>query len=186
MSNLPVPSLAAPVTGFPISQSYLTSQVYNPLTFAFNKPIFNAVQASTTDTLTSGISWTSLTFKDSAGIYQDTYGGHSLTTNPSRYVAQVAGWYTINGCATFSTTSTTGERGVRIAKNGTQVQGMCTMLQAPTTTSVSPAIPTPTRDVFLNAGDYVEVQALQNSGVQLTTIAGTDLSSGLYVRFSHV
>lgn len=186
MTNLPVPSLAAPVTGNPISQSYLTSQVYNPLTFAFNKPIFNAVQASTTDTLTSGISWTSLNFKDSAGIYQDTYGGHSLTTNPSRYTAVVAGWYTVNGCATFGTTSTTGLRGVRIAKNGAAVQGMCCMFQAPTSTNVSPAIATPTRDVFLNVGDYIEVQALQNSGGNLSTIAGTDLSSGLYARFSHI
>lgn len=186
MTNLPVPTLAAPVTGNPISQSYLTSQLYNPLTFVLNPPIFNAVQASTTDTIPTGISWTSINFKDSAGIYQDTYGGHSLTTNPTRYTAAVTGWYTVSGCATFGTTNTTGLRGVRIAKNGIQVQGMCCVFQAPTSTNVSVAIATPTRDILLGVGDYIEVQALQNSGVNLSTIAGTDLSSGLYARWSHI
>jgi hypothetical protein len=49
-------------------------------------------------------------------------------------------------------------------------------------------VSTPTRAVFLNAGDYVELAGFQSSGAALNTgvASGNDLASALFVAWAHV
>lgn len=178
MTNLPVPSLAAPVVGFPASQAYLTAQVYNPLTFALNVPLYVGTQTvaqSLANTAWAGINM------DTEQV--DTYSGHSTTTNPNRYTAQVTGWYDVCGVVNFST-NTAGSRGARIAVNASAIQGSAQMA-APVGGTTDTAVCTPVRSVFLNTNDFIEVQAWQSSGGALSTHCPSDLSSALWVAWRH-
>jgi hypothetical protein len=113
----------------------------------------------------------------------DTYGGHSNTTNNTRYTAQVAGWYTICGVFwTVSVSSASYIRAVRILVNGAAVKGH--EGYAATLSGFETSAVTNTRDVYLNVGDYVELSGWQGSGGSLGTHIG-DNQSCLYIRFSH-
>lgn len=108
--------------------------------------------------------WTAVTF----GVEDfDTHGGHDLVTNTSRYTAQVAGTYHVIGRGGFAANST-GHRGVRIAKNGTVVNGSGNYFQSTTSDVWST---TGSCDVHLDVGQYVEVQVIQDSGGALNTSA---------------
>ncbi|MEU6347230.1 hypothetical protein ABZ883_40560 [Streptomyces sp. NPDC046977] len=107
----------------------------------------------------------------------DSDGGHSTTTNPSRYVIQVPGTYFLLGEACFPSNAT-GNRGSRLQVNGANVQGAATMI--PTASGNACGAPAGAL-VALNAGDYVEIQGFQSSGGALNTATATDLSSSLKV-----
>ena len=176
MSNLPVPSPRTFVVVETETASYLNS-LRDALNFLLNVPACFVTQ-SATQSLTSS-AWTALTYDQSVF---DSYGGHSNSTNNSRYTAQVAGWYLVFGCACFAANATN-QRGAAVAKNGTRIQGAAGFTQ--TTSLLSPATPSPPTIAFLNAGDYVEVQAYQNSGGALATASGTDLDSSMTVVWIH-
>lgn len=176
MSNLPVPvprtfAVAEVETG-----AYLNS-LRDALNFLVNVPIAYVTQ-SATQTLTTS-TWTAITYDQTV---VDTYGGHSNSTNNSRYTAQVAGWYIVFGSACYAV-NTTGQRGAAIAKNGTRVQGAAGFAQA--TSALSTATPSPPTIVYLAAGDYVEIQAYQSSGGNLATVSGSDLDSSMTVAWLH-
>lgn len=147
-------------------------------TFALNPPSFVGYQ-SNSQTL-GNATWTSLSLDTSS---YDNYNGHSNSTNNSRYTAQIAGWYTCCGVYAPSAGNSSGFRAVRLTVNGNAVLGGASYSGQPTTSEDSPV--TPTKDVFLNAGDYVEVQGWQNTGGNYGTAINSDLRSGLWVRFSH-
>ena len=126
--------------------------------------------------------WTSVTLTATGSQAYDNYGGHSNSTNTSRYVAQVAGWYTVSGVVAFAANGT-GERGARLAVNGSSVSGAAELIAALSTNAT--AIATPTRDIPLAIGDFVEVQGWQTSGGALNTAVFSDLASALWVKFSH-
>lgn len=107
----------------------------------------------------------------------DSDGGHSTSTNPSRYVIQVPGTYFIIGEACFPSNGT-GNRGSRIQVNAANVQGAAAMI--PTAGGNACGAPCGAL-VALNAGDFVEVQGFQSSGGALNTATATDLSSSLKV-----
>lgn len=146
--------------------------------FAMNPPSFVGYQ-NTTQTLTNG-TWTSLSIDFTS---YDNYGGHSNSTNNSRYTAQVAGWYTVCGIYAPQAGNSSGFRAVRLTVNGNAILGGANYSGQPTTAEDSQV--TPTKDVFLNAGDYVEVQGWQNTGGNYNTAINSDLRSGLWTRFSH-
>lgn len=145
--------------------------------FALNPPAFSGYQSNSQSLGTN--SWISLGI-DTTDF--DNYGGHSNSTNNNRYTAQVAGWYTVNGVYAPNGNAS-GFRAVRITKNGTPVLGHSTYSGA--VTSAEPGIVTPTKDVQLAVGDWVEVQGWQNTGGALGTTIDPDLRTGLWVRFSH-
>lgn len=146
-------------------------------------PEFVAVQTTTTTSALTAI-WTSINFSDTAGIVADTYGGHSTSTNPSRYVAQYAGWYTVCGVVCWSNSNTSNARGARIALNGNPVQGTAVLYGATSTTDT--VVSTPARDIYLNGTtDYIELQGWQNTGGNLATAIAADVSSALWMRWSH-
>lgn len=121
--------------------------------------------------------WTSITldFED-----VDDRNGHSTTSNSSRYTAQDAGWYMVSGKVSF-TGNATGRRVARLAVNGTAVPGSAGSLTPNANTADVLAQP---RDVYLNVGDYVEVQGYQDitGGGSLSTNTVAESASVLQVR----
>lgn len=177
MTNLPVPTLAAPVTGNPISQSYLNSQVYNPLTFLLNPPIFAGYQV-TGQSIPTGQSPVAITMD---GETLDTYSGHSNTTNPSRYTAQVAGTYKVWGGFAGGGFASQTVFFAYIAKNGTEVTGS----RATDVGNSSHSYVLATVPVFvtLTVNDYVELWGASDTAG--TAHTGTPTSS-LNVQFIHI
>lgn len=124
-----------------------------------------------------------MTFADAAGIVADTYGGHSTSTNPTRYTAKQAGYYLVWGAVCMAT-NTTGSRGARIALNGTAVRGAAQML-APASGSNTSIATTPMPIYMNGTTDYVELQGWQQSGGGLSTTINGDVNTGLYVLYCH-
>lgn len=155
--------------------AYLNS-IRDALNFLVNPPI-GAFTQGTTQTLSSG--WTVLTFDQTT---VDTYGGHSNTVNPSRYTAQVVGWYVVAGTAVLGNNAT-GGRGCLVGRNSVHVPGSGALVQA------ANGLPTGVSDaawpVFLNVGDFVEVSGIQGSGGSLSTTFSGDLASSMSVLWQH-
>lgn len=151
---------------------------YSGITFLENPPLCvayaNAVQSIPNNT------WTSLLF---GANKVDTYNGHSVTTNTSRYVAQVAGWYIVSGVAVLGSSGT--NVASRLAVNGTVV--LATANTGGALAAASLATAACDLPVFLNVNDYVEVQMYQNSGGAVNTSAtGVDFTSSMSVLWVHV
>lgn len=157
--------------------SYMNA-IRDALTFLGNPPVCNAVQASP-QSIPTGSSWTSLAL-DSTAV--DTYGGHSNTTNNSRYVSQAPGYYSVSGAAAISSNAT-GWRGARVAKSGAAIQGGASEL-SPNAAGVT-AFSGPPVITYLNIGDYVESQGLQTSGGALNSSVNTDANCALTAVWVH-
>lgn len=154
--------------------SFLNS-VRDALTFLLNRPIASLYQSTGTSSFSG---WVTLSF-DSATV--DSYGGHSATSNPSRYTAQVSGWYLCSGEICFSSSQTTGFRSAVFQVNGTRYLGSAQDLPAsPDSTNIAPA----TTPIFLNAGDYVEMAAYSSVATTTTTSFG-DLRTRFNILFAH-
>ncbi|MFJ5217162.1 hypothetical protein ACIP98_20870 [Streptomyces sp. NPDC088354] len=110
----------------------------------------------------------------------DSDGGHSTTTNPSRYVCQVAGTYLAIGTVGF-VAGTVGNRAVRFLVNGSPIRGSFNKLQSASNTHSSGI--TAVSQLVLGVGDYVEVQGLQTSGGALNTNVATDVDSCLGLQW---
>jgi hypothetical protein len=178
MPNLPVPIPANEVPGNFITGAVWNANVYNGLTFLLNPPVFSGYQGTAQSIPQNA--WTPLAIDNST---IDSYGGHSNSTNNSRYVAQVAGWYTV--CGVYAPVGNTASfRGVRIQVNGSPILGAAAYM-TPGAYSAELGCVTPTRDIYLNVNDYVEVAAWQNAATTLATVLDADLRSGLWLRFSH-
>ncbi|MFJ8606381.1 hypothetical protein ACIRH0_04205 [Streptomyces sp. NPDC093675] len=180
VANLPVPGLTAPTPGTFDSSAWWNTNVYTLLTYGLNEPAFLGTQTIAQSTANNV--WSTLTI-DTEQV--DTYGGHSTTTNSSKYVAQVDGWYIVCGVVSMSANAS-GQRGARIHVNGTVVQGSTGLIATVTSGSVT-GVATPVRAVFLATGDAVELGSFQSSGNPLATAvaAGGDLASALYVGWCH-
>lgn len=125
--------------------------------------------ASTTQTIVSGA--TPIALSLDTEMY-DSDGGHSTTTNTSRYTVQTAGLYHVTGGLTFLTASATGTRTAVVMLNGANVVG--SMVQAAGSPSNGTGVQTST-DVQAAVGDYIEIGAWQNSGASMTTtVNGTN------------
>lgn len=112
----------------------------------------------------------------------DTDGQHSNSTNNSRFICQVAGWYSVSGAVGF-TSNSTGSRGASIYKNGSPLilaSGAITAASNTNHIAVAGEI-----FVTMNVGDYLELAGWQNSGGNLTTLVGGQYGSYLYVRWDH-
>lgn len=111
----------------------------------------------------------------------DYDNGHSLVTNTSRYTAQTAGWYFVQGVVCFAANAT-GFRMACILKNGTEIVSSRGTIQNTGGADTASAV-TPTRLVFLNVGDYVEIGGYQNSGAGLATSTAGAPGSGMTVEW---
>lgn len=106
--------------------------------------------------------------------YYDTASMHDTVTNNSRLVAPVTGVYDLSVSVSFAAQST-GNRYFLVRKNaaGSPAGGTLVMLETQAAT-VSPtsSVMGNSQKVYLNAGDYVEVFAYQNSGGNLNVSGG--------------
>jgi hypothetical protein len=132
--------------------------------------------AATTQSV-SDATWTALSIDTE--IY-DSDGGHSTSTNTTRYVVQVAGTYLITGTAAFAGNAV-GNRAVRLAVNGTAIVGSFDKTLAATATHSSSRLSV--AQAVCAVGDYIEVYGYQNSGGALNTSPGTDVAPSLSVQW---
>lgn len=174
MTNLPVPVPASVAPGQLITGALWNAAVANGLTFMLNRPMFVGYQAAAQSIANNAAAPITL---DSTAV--DTYSGHSNSSNNSRYVAQVPGWYLCAGTTVFGPNATAG-RGSTIYKNGVEVPGGAGF--TPGTTPFASALGLTL--VYLNGtGDYVEVWGYQISGAALST--NVTHNSSLIVLFVH-
>lgn len=96
----------------------------------------------------------------------DNYNGHSTSSNTSRYVCQLTGWYAMSGKTAWSG-SATGRRGSDWRVNGSIVGGSQVIVAASSGSTIQ--VPAASMDVFLNAGDYVELFGFHEHGSNLNT-----------------
>lgn len=168
MSTVPV--VPTWLAGQRVYASQLTALGAVPAFLTTGKPLAILTQA-TPQSLANNTA-TAITF-DAFSV--DRTGGHSNTVNPSRWTASYPGYYRVRGQVAFAA-SATNDRSAAIYLNGVQV---------PTQWNISPSAGAsfaPGREteglVYMNGfSDYVEIWALQNSGVSLNTFAGTVTSS---------
>ena len=175
-SNLPVPVPRNWTVG-EVGTGAFENSLRDALNFLLQVPAAFVTQTATQSVAASA--WTALNFD--VTVF-DSYGGHSNSVSNSRYTAQVAGWYIVFGCACFASNAT-GQRGGAVSKNGTRVQGAAGFAQ--TTSALSPATASPPCIVFLNAGDYVEIQGWQNGASPLATASSSDRDSSMTVVWVH-
>ena len=173
-----IPTLTAPTVSNYTTGAWWNANVRDMLTYGLNPPIMVCTQTVTQSV--NNNAWTALGLDTEQA---DTYGGHSTTTNTSRYTAQAAGWYTVCGVSVWAANAT-GVRGARIHVNGSVVQGSTGLIATATTGSFT-GIATPVRAVQLAVGDYVEVAGYQSSGGALSTGVASDLASALFVAWAH-
>jgi len=176
--SIPAPPVRA--AGSRLTATIYGSDVTDDVTFLTNPPVFVGTQTVAQSLANS--TWTALTM-DTEQI--DSRSAHSTSSNTSRWTTPtgMTGWYTVGGIYAAAA-NVTGFRAVRIQVNGTAVRG--TSIYVPNNGSNETGVPTPVRDIFLNAGDYVEVAGWQSSGGALNSYiaGGGDMASGLWVRFS--
>lgn len=111
----------------------------------------------------------------------DNDGGHSTSTNTSRYTAVTPGWYMASGGVGWASNAV-GIRLLRWSVNGTTVNGSGTQVYAPAT-SVVIHLPARTIMVFLTAGDFLELNARQDSGGALLTTVGSENAATMTVMW---
>jgi len=124
----------------------------------------------------SNATWTAITF-DTEDVDRDNM--HSTSVNTSRLTAQTAGYYLAHGVAAYATNGT-GGRAAGLSINGTRSPGRAVDLQTVATAATTSAAPV-SSIVFLNVGDYLELQANQASTGSLNTSVLADVQSSLAV-----
>lgn len=169
-----VPSIATEAPGNYITSALWTAQVGSIMQWLVGSgtnglPMFYGYQA-TAQSMPNNV-WTAVTM-DTEVI--DTDGGHSTTTNTSRYTSQVAGYYLVTGCTAFASNSTD-YRGAAIYKNGVQVVGGANVQIANAGARTAVVVQSPII-IQLAVGDYIEMYGNQVSGAALNTQA--DVSAG--------
>jgi hypothetical protein len=160
MGTVPTPATVA--TGNFLTSALWNAQVRDPNNFLFGVPVFRGFQ-NAAQSFASSSSYAPILL-DSESF--DPEGGHSTTTNTSRFTVQTAGYYYVSVFASFLG-SATGGRAIAVSVNGTA-------------TVQSQQAPPPSNSWsggtnwlgYLNVGDYVEATAWQNSGASLSMTTG--------------
>lgn len=157
-------TVTTPVTATTISTTTFGTPVANNLSVLANPPIAkmrNSTTQSFTTATATAMTWDTEDF--------DTAGGHSITTNTSRYTCQTgyAGRYRVNAVTEWAINAT-GIRETWFRVNGANIAGSSDRKSA-TADSITTNAST---IVTLVAGDYVEVFVQQTSGGALATIIG--------------
>lgn len=102
----------------------------------------------------------------------DVAGGHSTTTNTSRYTATAAGKYRVFGAVAIPSSYGTRSVTVGFLKNGSTVGINNTRYGQ----SANQLIYAPTQYISLNANDYIELYTYGSGLDSFTTIVGTTAS----------
>ena len=155
-----VPNPATWTVGDLLTASNLNLDLRDSLNFLLAPPLAILIDPGTgpiPDATVTALPW------PSEAIDRD--GGHSNSTNNTRYTCQTAGYYDIY-CAVAWQHTTANRRNLNIRKNGsTDLAGSIFDQTAATDTSF-PLYPTQSVSLktFLSVGDYVETTVWHNNG----------------------
>ncbi|MET8624530.1 hypothetical protein ABZW30_12365 [Kitasatospora sp. NPDC004669] len=176
MTGLAVPTPASVVPGGYDTAALWNANVYNGLQFLLNPPLFEGYQSAAQSVANGSVTAIGI---DTTTI--DTYGGHSNTTNNSRYTCQTgaAGWYQVIACLGFAANAN-GSRALELHKNGTVIK-LGYDGSDNTRIDIAGALQA-TALIQLAVGDYVEAFAYQTSGGSLATNA---VATGMTVIWKH-
>jgi hypothetical protein len=150
----------------------------NSVAAALNGPPIARLRNSTGISTTTG-AYTQLTW-DTEDF--DTAGGHSTISNTSRYTVQTgyAGYYRVYGVVCFAAAAGS-RRTASIYVNGAVINGGELSATPASSNIIGVAVEA---IVFLNALDFVELYAFQNSGgAVLTNISPASQSSYLDIQW---
>lgn len=168
-----VPTLAQEIPGNYLTGGLWNSSVYGLGQFTLNSPLFYGYSVASQSVGSS--SWTAIGIDTS--VY-DIDGGHSNSTNNSRYVAQVPGRYLVIGTCAFLVNGS-GARAARIEYNGNPILGGATFAANPGAIGFGASAIAVQQ---MAVGEYVELYGWQSSGSSLSTApATTDLACNLIV-----
>ena len=159
-----------------LSDASQLEQLRLQVAFLLAKPVFKGTSTVTQIIGTGAYTGMSLD-TDVVDTDVDGIGGHDTAVNPSRYTARYPGWYTPSGGIPWPSNAT-GRRGGRLAVNGTSVTGSGVLINA--VSAVGLDFPFDANLVYLNVGDYCELQGFQDSGGNLTVPS----SAETMVRFT--
>jgi len=153
----------------------ITAAGHNAVTDPPRCRVYNSANIS----LTSGVV-TALTFNTETS---DT-GMHSTSVNTSRITvpSDGAGWYSIGGTVRFAA-NTTGYREIKVTLNGTTD---IAVMRVPNSGATDDARVTIHTEYPLAVGDYVELNATQNSGGALNALGGFAYSPMFYAKWQGV
>ncbi len=140
----------------------LTAAIWNAsvkddVIFLANPPMASAFK--TTAQSITAVTWTSVTLAD--GEDYDTDAMHSTATNPSRFTCVTAGKYRYSALVVFAA-NVTGTRQLRMTVSGTSTHEFARASAFNSTTDDCGM--STSGVVALSAGQYLEIQARQNSG----------------------
>lgn len=135
------------------------------------------LRQTVTQTLTTGV-FADVTFSTEDW---DVFTEHDTVTNNARYTAGFAGVREFAGGVTFAAASA-GARILQWAKNGTAVNGSDVAI-ASAGGGLATRVAARTVEVDMAAGDYVTLQALQDTGGNLATISSGAAMSSMTVKY---
>lgn len=160
------------------TSSEMNSYVRDPIRFLLNPPLAR-LRATATQSV-ANLTWTSVLFGAEDCDQANGAAGdqHSTSVNTSRFTCAWPGRYLVSGGVAFAG-NTTGRRGTRVAINGALVEASGTIVIATSASLV--IIPVRGTLVYLTVGDYVEIQALQESGgaLNVSAAAGNEANSSM-------
>jgi hypothetical protein len=159
------PSVRTWVTGETVTAADMNDNISDVLSFLLAPPVF---QGRATSTQSVGNSSSTAVLLNAEDV--DSAGGHSLVTNTSRYTFVYPGWYRGGGGVSYAANAT-GTRAAELFVNAAIINGGSTMLAA--FASVTCRVPTRSMLFYGNVGDYLELDAFQNSGGALNTAVTT-------------
>lgn len=177
---MPVPTApTTAVSGQPARASLQFNALAAQMAWALTPPLAVLRQSVAQAALVSG-TYTDV-LMDTEDIDRD--GAHSTVTNTNRFTAVTAGWYEVEATVSFAANAT----GIRVARlNVTTVGAVSTqyvLYNGPSNGATSTATYNGTQTVFLGVGDWVGLQARQDSTANLLLNISADATSRMTVRW---
>lgn len=160
-----VPVTRTWVAGEVVTAPHFNDNIRDVLLYLLARPIFQGRQTSAQSIPDNTVTAVTFNAED-----VDSAGGHSTSTNTSRYTAVYPGWYRASPAASFAANAT-GARALEVSRNGTLINGSGVIVPA-MTGGISHRMAGRTIMSFLNVGDYLETSVFQNSGGALNTAVG--------------
>lgn len=165
-----------------LSSTNLHAYLRDPIAFLMNRPAAE-LRATAAQNITTG-SFQALLFNTEAlDDDPDGVGGHSTSSNTSRYTARYPGWYRVSGSVTYAGNATN-RRGAHWRVNGSIVAGTEQVQAAGSASGVGVTTTNPL--VYLNEGDYLELYAFQDSGSTLATSSSSTSYSRMTVSWDRL
>lgn len=153
-----------------LSSTNLHAYLRDPLRFLMRRPIAKLRQG-TVQTLGNNM-LTPVNFQlETVDSDVDGVGGHSTSTNISRYTARYPGWYRVSGGCSWAANAT-GIRLLRWLLNGSPVPGTDVLVNG--VNGNTTRLATRSELIPLAEGDYLELGALQSSGGNLATVVAVE------------